>query len=101
MHWKYGGPPLTENWVMTQRPACASNFTIGSPSLFVPQLPADTPLQIALPGVGPASSAPVVLSNTAKSRLTHSTTCVAPTDAFVSGGAQQSRYVPRPTPTPS
>ncbi len=62
---------------------------IGSPSLFAPQLPAVNPFQNALPGVGPWINAPVVLLKTAKSRFTHCTTCVAPTEAFVSGGAQQ------------
>ena len=43
---------MTENWVTNHLWACASNFTIGSPSLFLSQLPAVNPLQIEFPGLG-------------------------------------------------
>src|SRR5258708_3850162 len=51
---------------------------MGSPSLFVSH-PPPKPAHGALPSVGPATSAPVTLSKTANSALTHCTYCVAPT----------------------
>src|SRR5260370_42486294 len=58
-----------------------------SPSLCVSQVP-PKPFQNAFPGVGPITVAPVVLSNTSKVTLTHSTNCVAPTAPLVSGGTK-------------
>src|SRR5215475_13136132 len=62
---------------------------MGSPLLLVSQGP-PKPLHNVFPAVGPATRLPVALSNTAKSRFTHCTNCVAPATPFVSGGAQQS-----------
>src|SRR5258708_22607747 len=58
---------------------------MGSPSLLVSQLPPN-PAHSELPSNGPATMAPVALSNTAYSRLTHCTYCVSPTAPLVSGG---------------
>src|SRR5438552_1601088 len=60
---------------------------MGSPSLLVWQ-PPPKPDQSELPAVGPATSAPVDLLNTAKDSFTHWTYCVAPTAPLVSGGAE-------------
>src|SRR5689334_7676227 len=46
------------------------------------------PAQNALPGVGPITGAPVVLSKTSKVTFTHSTNWVAPTAPLVSGGTK-------------
>src|SRR5207247_11173225 len=98
--WRYGADD-TENCVMIHRPFCASNFTIGSPSLFASQ-PVPKPCQMELPAFGqPGRSAPVVLSNAAKSRFTHCTSCAVPTARVVTGCVQQWAklgVIPRSTP---
>src|SRR5215471_3508749 len=76
-------------------------MTIGSPSLLVSQ-PPPKPAHSVLPSVGPATRAPVVLSNTAKERFTHCTYWVRPTAPLVSGGAQHGENpggVPSPMPS--
>src|SRR6266404_9053783 len=72
---------------------------MGSPSLFVSHPPPKA-AQRAFPSVGPATSAPVTLSNTANSALTHCTYCVAPTAPLVSGGEKlrTNPYCPCPNP---
>src|SRR5436190_1673131 len=72
---------------------------MGSPLLLVWHAP-PKPLHRVLPAAGPYRSAPVVLSKTAKDRLTHSTTCVAPTAALVSGGATFTEKPENPIPSP-
>src|SRR5215469_7880201 len=74
-------------WAAIQRPAALSYWMMMSPSLRVSQGPPN-PAQNALPGVGPITVAPVVLSKTSKVTLTHSTNCVAPTAPLVSGGTK-------------
>src|SRR5215831_18679399 len=81
-----------------------------SPSLRVSQGPPN-PAQNALPGVGPITVAPVVLSKTSKVTFTHSTNWVAPTAPLVSGGTKgpplatvscalmPSKFRPRATPS--
>src|SRR4029077_6927874 len=72
--------------------AALSYSTTGSLVLNAPpHLPLFNPVQIVLISAGPNSDAPVVLLKTCQCRLMVSTTCVAPTDAFVSGGATPSR----------
>src|SRR5258708_10748304 len=73
---------------------------MGSPALFVSH-PPPKPAQRAFPSVGPATSAPVTLSNTANSALTHCTYCVAPTAPLVSGGEKlrTNPYCPCPNPS--
>src|SRR5215472_1143974 len=76
-------------------------MTIGSPSLLISQAP-PKPAHRVLPSVGPATRAPVVLSNTAKERFTHCTYWVKPTAPLVSGGAQHGEKpggVPCPRPS--
>src|SRR5690242_6052107 len=97
MQYMYGA--LNTGCARTHRPAALSYCAIGSPSLLVSQGP-PKPDQSEFPAVGPCTRAPVALSNTAKSRFTHCTNCVVPAAPFVSGGAQQSEKLPRPTPTP-
>src|SRR5215469_1554146 len=58
-----------------------------SPSLRVSHGPPN-PAQNALPGVGPMTVAPVVLSKTSNVTFTHSTNWVAPTAPLVSGGTK-------------
>src|SRR5215472_19003856 len=76
-------------------------MTIGSPSLLISQAP-PKPAHSVLPSVGPATRAPVVLSNTAKERFTHCTYWVKPAAPLVSGGAQHGEKpggVPCPRPS--
>src|SRR6266851_371534 len=88
------------NWLRNQRFAILSYCTMGSPLLLVWHVP-PKPAQIALPNVGPATSAPVFLLKTANSRFTHCTYWVAPTTPLVSGGAacNTNPYCPRPRPS--
>src|SRR4051794_40640277 len=85
---------------MIQRLAALSYCTIGSPSLLVWQ-PPPKPAQSVLPVIGPASLAPVALSNTANDSFTHCTYCVAPTAPLVSGGAASGANPRSPAPTPA
>src|SRR6266403_4020520 len=85
---------------MIQRFAILSYCTIGSPLFEVSHWPPKL-AQRALPAVGPATTAPVVLLKTAKLRLTHCTYWVAPTAPLVSGGAQQIPNPANPSPKPS
>src|SRR5215475_3211518 len=76
-------------------------MTIGSPSLLISQ-PPPKPAHRVLPSVGAATSAPVVLLNTAKERFTHCTYWVKPAAPLVSGCAQhgeKTRRVPCPMPS--
>src|ERR1700682_728360 len=77
---------------------------MGSPLLLLSQ-PPPNPCHSALPTVGPSTTAPVVLLNTANEVLTHCTYWVRPTAPFVSGGAEVTEKVPlgpvKPCPRPS
>jgi hypothetical protein len=72
--------------MITQRFAALSYSTVPSPSLLMSQ-GGPKPVQSVLPGTGPYSGMPVVLSKTAIDAFTHSTIRVAPTALFGSGGA--------------
>src|ERR1700730_612524 len=80
-------------WAANQRPASLSNRTIGSPELLFWQTPPN-PDQKAFPATGPSSKAPVVLSYTLYSMLTHCTYWLPPTEPSVSGGAKPSAPCP-------
>src|SRR5258706_8908446 len=73
---------------------------MGSPSLLSSQ-PPPNPAHRELPSNGPATIAPLVLSNTANSRLTHCTYCVSPTAPLVSGGDASITNPYWPCPSPS
>src|ERR1700745_74157 len=73
---------------------------MGTPLLLVWQ-PPPNPDHSALPAVGPATSAPVVLLKIANDVFTHCTYCVGPTVPLVSGGALVTvkPYCPWPRPS--